>query len=229
MSMEVPNLCMNFNKGCHQPSRRAATSTTIFKKVANEREVLVVARASETDVAVAPSFSSQLSPYANERDEMKLELENKEAEDILHDEVISLPMSQGIDCLKAALQDSPYDPERLKQEQAATTAQAAFRGYLARRAFRALKGIIRLQALIRGHLVRRQSITTLCCMMGIVKLQAHVRGVMARHSGGGREVKKCNQMKLLESKLVVSLGVNMPLESCQKMLLFIRAPNNIGC
>ncbi|XWS40120.1 hypothetical protein CRYUN_Cryun18bG0112700 [Craigia yunnanensis] len=36
MSMEVPNLCMNFNKGCHLPSRRAATSTTIFKKVAED-------------------------------------------------------------------------------------------------------------------------------------------------------------------------------------------------
>ncbi|XWS32558.1 hypothetical protein CRYUN_Cryun23aG0168300 [Craigia yunnanensis] len=29
--MEVPNLCMIFNNGCQQPSRRAATSTTIFK------------------------------------------------------------------------------------------------------------------------------------------------------------------------------------------------------
>ena len=60
--------------------------------------------------------------------------------------------------------------------------KVAFKGYLARRAFRALKGIIRLQALTRGHLVRRQAITTLCCMMGIVKLQVHARGVMARHS-----------------------------------------------
>ncbi|XWS60586.1 hypothetical protein CRYUN_Cryun07bG0048600 [Craigia yunnanensis] len=182
------------------------------EKIANEREVLVAARASETAVAVTPSFSSQPNPYANERDERKLELENKEDANLSHDDGISLPMSQGIDSQNSTLQDSPYDPERMKQELAATMAQAAFRGFLARRAFRALKGIIRLQALIRGHLVRRQAITTLCCMMGIVRLQAHVRGVMARHSDGGLEVqKKCNPMNLLQvSKLVVSLGVNMP-------------------
>ncbi|XWS51097.1 hypothetical protein CRYUN_Cryun12cG0147200 [Craigia yunnanensis] len=181
------------------------------EKVANEREVLVAARASETDVAVAPALSSQLNPYATEIDERKLELENEETANISHDDGISLPMSQGIDSQKSTLQDSLYDPERIKQEQAATMVQAAFRGYLARRAFRALKGIIRLQALIRGHLVRRQAIATLCCMMGIVKLQAHVRGLMVRHSDGGLEVqKKCNQMNLLESKLVVFLGVNLP-------------------
>ncbi|XWS37450.1 hypothetical protein CRYUN_Cryun19dG0043900 [Craigia yunnanensis] len=179
------------------------------EKVANEREVLVAARVSETDVA--PPFSSLLNPYATERDERKLELENKETENISHDDGISLLISQGIDSQMSTLQDSPYDPERIKQEQAATMAQAAFRGYLARRAFRALKGIIRLQALMRGHLVRRQAISTLCCMMGIVKLQAHVRGQMVRHSDGGLEMqKKCNQMNLLESKLVVFLGVNMP-------------------
>ena len=47
---------------------------------------MVAARASETDVA--PPFSSQLNPYAIERDERKLELENKEATNILHDDAI---------------------------------------------------------------------------------------------------------------------------------------------
>ncbi|KAJ6290278.1 hypothetical protein OIU78_026071 [Salix suchowensis] len=48
--------------------------------------------------------------------------------------------------------DSPDTSEVIGQEQAATKVQAAFRGYLARRSFHVLKGIIRLQALIRGHL-----------------------------------------------------------------------------
>lgn len=67
----------------------------------------------------------------------------------------------------------------------------------ARRAFRALKGIIRLQALIRGHLVRRQAVATLRCMQAIVKLQAVARGRKVRLSDDIPEVgKKLNLVEL---------------------------------
>jgi len=74
-------------------------------------------------------------------------------------------------------------PGQLGEDQAAVKAQAAFRGYLARRSFRALKGIIRLQALIRGHLVRRQAVSTLRTTWLIVKFQSLVRGRNVRLSG----------------------------------------------
>lgn len=60
----------------------------------------------------------------------------------------------------------------------------------ARRAFRALKGIIRLQALIRGHLVRRQAVATLRSMRAIVKFQALARGRSIRLSDDIPEVGK---------------------------------------
>lgn len=47
--------------------------------------------------------------------------------------------------------------------------------FQARRAFRTLKGIVRLQAFIRGHLVRRQAVATLFCLRSIVKLQMLAR------------------------------------------------------
>ncbi|KAK4367527.1 hypothetical protein RND71_011319 [Anisodus tanguticus] len=80
------------------------------------------------------------------------------------------------------------DAELKRQEHAATKAQAAFRGYLARRAFRALKGIIRLQALIRGHLVRRQAVATLRCMQAIVRIQALARGRRVRLLDPGHQL-----------------------------------------
>ncbi|KAJ0256983.1 IQ-domain 28 [Hirschfeldia incana] len=69
-----------------------------------------------------------------------------------------------------------------KLEQAASKIQAVFRARQARRAIRTLKGIIRLQAVIRGHLVRRQAVATYSCIWGIVKFQALVRGRIARSS-----------------------------------------------
>ncbi|KAG7016641.1 Protein IQ-DOMAIN 14 [Cucurbita argyrosperma subsp. argyrosperma] len=64
--------------------------------------------------------------------------------------------------------------EREIHEFAAITIQTAFRGFLARKALRALKGIVKLQAIIRGRAVRRQAIATLKCLQSIVSIQSQV-------------------------------------------------------
>ncbi|XP_035839505.1 protein IQ-DOMAIN 14 isoform X1 [Helianthus annuus] len=60
------------------------------------------------------------------------------------------------------------------KHKAALIVQTSFRGYLARRALEALKGVVKLQALIRGHNVRKRAKMTLKCMQSLLRVQAQV-------------------------------------------------------
>ncbi|XP_057478102.1 protein IQ-DOMAIN 3-like isoform X1 [Actinidia eriantha] len=62
-----------------------------------------------------------------------------------------------------------------KEEVAAIKIQTAFRGYLARRALRALRGLVRLKNLIEGQSVKHQATTTLRCMQTLARVQSQIR------------------------------------------------------
>nr|GMD56441.1 protein IQ-DOMAIN 1-like [Ipomoea batatas] len=62
-----------------------------------------------------------------------------------------------------------------KEDIAAITIQAHFRSHLARRAFRALRSLVKLQAVARGVCVRRQARIALHCMHALARLQVTVR------------------------------------------------------
>nr|XP_051204975.1 protein IQ-DOMAIN 6-like [Lolium perenne] len=60
----------------------------------------------------------------------------------------------------AVVRAMPGDFRVIRHEWAALRIRTAFRGFLPRRALRALRGIVRLQALVRGRVVRKQLAVT---------------------------------------------------------------------
>ncbi|KAL9685656.1 hypothetical protein QQ045_023107 [Rhodiola kirilowii] len=70
-----------------------------------------------------------------------------------------------------AITEPCYD----SRDKAATKIQAVFRSFLARKALCALRGLVKIQALVRGHLVRKQTTTTLRCMHALMTIQVRAR------------------------------------------------------
>ncbi|XP_021609693.2 protein IQ-DOMAIN 11 isoform X2 [Manihot esculenta] len=94
---------------------------------------------------------------------------------------------------------------RAIQEIAALKIQAAFRGYLARKALRALKGIVKLQAIIRGRNVRRQAMNTLKCLQSIVNIQSQVCAKRIQMAEG---TCACDENKQFQSDKIIRVDTN---------------------
>lgn len=89
----------------------------------------------------------------------------------------------------------------VKYHFAAILIQTSFRGYLARRALRALKGIVMLQAVIRGQNVRKQATITLRCMQALIRVQTRIQDQRSRLShDGGRKSTMSENTTFWESK-----------------------------
>ncbi|XVF84103.1 hypothetical protein PTKIN_Ptkin16aG0547800 [Pterospermum kingtungense] len=100
------------------------------------------------------------------------------------------------------VQPSSTEHERKIRELSATKIQATFRGYLARKALRALKGIVRLQAIIRGWAVRRQALTTLKCLQSVVNIQSQVCARRFQMAEGTLQYDESKLLLTLKDKII---------------------------
>ncbi|KAG0578162.1 hypothetical protein KC19_4G002600 [Ceratodon purpureus] len=120
------------------------------------------------------------------RDEAVSESESNKVHDHRRQEAMPSDVDEEVE-------DNKED-ETLREEQAAIQIQRAFRNHLA------LKGLVRLQALVRGHTVRRQAATTLRAMEALVRVQARVRARRVRMSEEGQAV----QQQILQRRLALT-------------------------
>ncbi|XP_065850059.1 protein IQ-domain 26-like [Euphorbia lathyris] len=78
---------------------------------------------------------------------------------------------------------------------AAVKIQTVFRGYLARRALKALKGLVKLQAHFRGYLVRKEATSTLHTMQSIIRAQATVRSLRASNARARNSMERFDETR----------------------------------
>ncbi|KAJ0259262.1 Protein IQ-DOMAIN 14 [Hirschfeldia incana] len=82
------------------------------------------------------------------------------------------------------------EPTLLVQHASATKIQAAFRGYTARKSFKALKGLVRLQGVVKGYSVKRQTVNAMKYMQKLVRVQSKIQTCRIRALENQTQVEK---------------------------------------
>ncbi|XP_011026998.1 PREDICTED: protein IQ-DOMAIN 1 [Populus euphratica] len=172
------------------------------KKKWSEKEKNRDLAVSSHEETVAPSLSPPRTPPPPTAADVKLtEAENEQSK---HAYSVALATAVAAEAAVAAAQ-AAAEVVRLttvanysgksKEEIAAIRIQTAFRGYLARRALRALRGLVRLKSLIQGQSVKRQATATLRAMQTLARVQSQIRARRIRMSEENEALQRQLQQK----------------------------------
>ncbi|KAL8533043.1 hypothetical protein ACS0TY_009337 [Phlomoides rotata] len=100
--------------------------------------------------------------------------------------------------------------DKTMEDVAAVKIQSAFRGYLARRVLKAMRGLLRLRKVIGGKSVKRQATSTLKCIQTMARVQLEIRGrrlrMMETSSAIQRQIQQKREKELEKPR--VSVGEN---------------------
>ncbi|CAN6229929.1 unnamed protein product [Urochloa humidicola] len=110
------------------------------------------------------------------------------------------------------VEGSSADPEEGHLEPAATDLQPSIGSYIAREELLNEKDLVKLQAVIRGRLVRKQASESLHCLLAIVKIQGLIRARQAQQSGGKMQetIVHSSGERLLRNGFALKLIDSMP-------------------
>ncbi|KAL8139649.1 hypothetical protein V2J09_005670 [Rumex salicifolius] len=96
------------------------------------------------------------------------------------------------------------EPTLRYQNMCATRIQAAYRGYTARRSYRSLRGLVRLQGVLKGQSVKRQTVNAMKCMQLLVRVQSQIQSRRIQMLENQALQRQKNDMDLKNGKLNLS-------------------------
>ncbi|GER51308.1 IQ-domain 2 [Striga asiatica] len=168
-------------------------------------------RKHKRSIDLASSSPDNAAPNHSPREEVKLN--EAELEQNRHAYSVAIATAAAAEAAAAAanaaaevvrLTAAAHHLGKSKEEIAAIKIQTAFRGYLARRALRALRGLVRLKSLVGGQSVKRQAASTLKYMQTLAHVQTEIRArrlrMSERNSAITRQIQQKREKELGKSR-----------------------------